>query len=77
MANEITEIVIPILNTLQKDMRGVKDDISGLKGDVAVLKENTARIDRRLQTVESHMTGFMNSARNLEMSYSQMWCMGA
>jgi len=42
MSDDIKDIVIPILQTIQ-------GDISTLKSDVAVLKESVVRIDARCQ----------------------------
>jgi polyhydroxyalkanoate synthesis regulator phasin len=47
-------------------LRQIQADIATLKADSAIVKENTGRIDRRLKTVEAHMTGFLSSCRYLE-----------
>lgn len=59
MSDEIKDIVVPILQNIQRE-------ISVLKSDMGVLKENTHKMDQRLKSVEAHMSGFMASTCYLE-----------
>ena len=51
MSDQITEIVIPVLRTLQADL-------STLKTDVSTLKNAVQRIDARVASMDSHVAGF-------------------
>ncbi len=48
-------------------LRRIVGTLEGVVSDLSVLKETTGRLDLRLRTVEGHMTGFMSSARFLEI----------
>ncbi len=56
MSDQVKDIVIPIL----KQMQG---DLAAAKSDIMLVKENTSRMDGRLKSIESHMSGFMSTSR--------------
>lgn len=65
MSDQVKDIVIPILQQMQGDLAVVKTD-------VALLKENTGKIDQRLKSVESHMSGFMSTSRYHETEIDEL-----
>lgn len=50
----------------------MQSDVATLKSDVAALKDSVAKIDLRLKIVESHMTGFMSSAKYQEHELNEL-----
>jgi len=65
MSDKADDIIIPILRIIQ-------GDIASIKSDIGAVKDNTAKIDLRLKIVESHMTGFMSSAKYLEHEINEL-----
>ena len=56
MSEEITEIVIPILRSIQTDLASVKSDVS-------ILKKAVTRLDHRTASMDAHLAGFYSSMR--------------
>lgn len=65
MTDKIDDIVLPVLKNIQSDNAAIKTDIMAIK-------ENTGRTDMRLKSVESHMSGFMSSAKYLETEIDEL-----
>lgn len=72
MADEPTDVIVPILREIQGEVASVRGDVSDVKNDISTIKEHTGKMDQRLKSVEGYMSGFMHHTQYLETELNEM-----
>ena len=65
-ANAFKEVVLPVLNDMDRDLTIVKQDLSSVKEDVADIKSRLGKVEDRLIKIEDRLDRHGKTQENLE-----------